>query len=85
MEAIIDKDTPGLVDTGKSYTLHGDLSYWEDEPVATIRERMLNINLDKPLTMTGALVVNGFVKTQFPIKVKGQYLVGSKYEASNSE
>ncbi len=84
MEAVIDVNTPGLVDSGKAYTLHGDLSYWTDEDVATIRERVLNINLNKPLTLTGGLVVNGFVKSQFPVKVKGQYLVGSKYASSIS-
>ena len=85
MDAVIDLNTPGLVDSGKSYTLHENIVYWKDEPIAKINERNLNINLDKPLTVTGNLIVNGFVKSQFPVKVKGQYLVGSQYAASVSK
>lgn len=75
-----------IVDTGLElreskdrYEVTGNISEWLNK-TKDKNDRYICFDLDKLLVIDGNVVVNGYINTNFPIKVKGIYKVGDKYE-----
>jgi hypothetical protein len=72
----------GLKETSKYYEYHNDIVFWDDNNINDKKNRLLSIELDKPLKIYGDFIVNGYVRTLHPFSVQNNhiYKVGDNYK-----
>jgi len=78
-EHTIDKETEGMeliYCTKPYYKFRGSIEAWMKRPPQTWKTRKLIFDTDYPITITGDLRTRSYVKTNYPITVKGEDLRG---------
>lgn len=72
-----------LKETKDGYIASGDIIEEFENDNNDKHQRYICFNLNKPLILKGNLIVNGYVNSDFPLKVTGLYKVGDRYESNN--